>query len=51
MKYVCPKCGKEVQMLILPTHPAKSQNHCFGCGWRGQVNENVPIHDQKVIAE
>ena len=29
----CPKCGHDLQDLILASNPPIPQKKCFGCGW------------------
>lgn len=29
----CPKCGHDLQDLVLASYPPIPQKKCFGCGW------------------
>ena len=29
----CPKCGHDLQDLVIATYPPIPQKKCFGCGW------------------
>lgn len=31
--YTCPKCGKDLQSVMLTTNPPQHQYKCYGCGW------------------
>lgn len=30
----CPKCGAELQNIVITTFPPIPQKKCFNCGWR-----------------
>lgn len=30
----CPKCGAELQNIVIATFPPIPQKKCFKCGWR-----------------
>lgn len=52
---VCPKCGNEIQELILPSNPPQRQNRCFSCQWQGEqrkadISEYAPGSNPKIIA-
>lgn len=42
MKMICPKCRAEVTAVLLLSHPPKSQNKCYLCGWNGEIRETAP---------
>lgn len=31
--YTCPKCGHDLQELMLPSNPPQYEKHCPNCGW------------------
>ena len=33
VQYTCPKCGGDLQKLILCSNPPQEQLKCFSCGW------------------
>ena len=41
----CPKCGHDLQDLILTTYPPIPQKKCFNCGWswEGEREEVIRV--------
>lgn len=52
---VCPKCGHDLNDLVLTTYPPIPQKECFNCGWSwtGKREEvvRVPFGDNSLIGK
>lgn len=53
----CPKCGHDLQNLVLTANPPITQKQCFNCGWSWSGNGKreevlrVPFARDKLIID
>lgn len=39
--YICPKCGGDLQEIVLTSYPAQYQKYCSNCGWTHIEKEKI----------
>ena len=39
--YTCPKCGADLEEIVLASNPPQHQKRCRSCGWEHTEREDV----------
>ena len=48
--YTCPKCGEDLQEMVLNSYPPMHKTYCSSCGWDSSEQEEIiriPYMSQK----
>lgn len=39
--YTCPKCGSDLQDIVLTSYPPQHKKYCSNCGWSHTEKEEI----------